>query len=157
MLKKSLIAIVVLAMALPAIAGQIKVHSPWPVTFVPQEITVIDVILDVGFFIHIKDQKPIKVSQVSNASNPFETYAGCKTTDIIANFSAKVWGKVKGLDPSKGDWSATFDGNSEVLVGAGTTNVEICVMGEKVKIEKLQGGSSDVKVADLTILVVPAS
>ena len=158
MIKKSLIAIVVLAMALPAFAGQIKVHTPWPVKYVPQEITTIDVTLDVGFFIHIKDQKPIKVHQDTTAgSNAFETYKGCKHTDVITNFDAMIYGEVTATSPAGGSWTATFDGHAETKVSSPSENVEICVMGSKVKINKLQGRSKDVKVADLTILVLPAS
>ena len=157
MLKKSLIAIAVLAIALPAIAGDIKVHVPWPKTYVPQEITTIDVILDVGFFIHIKDQDPIKVHQDTTASNPYQTYKGCKTTDVISNFDAKLFGSVKATSAAGGSWSAKFDGSDETHVHPGTTSVEICVSGSKVKIDKLQGGSKDVKVAELSIMVLPAN
>ena len=157
MLKKSLIAIAVLAIALPAIAGDIKIHVPWPKVYVAQAITTIDVTLDVGFFIHIKDQKAIKVHQDTSASNPFQTYSGCKTTDVISNFDAKIFGKVASASAAGGTWKAKFDGNDEMHVHPGTTAVEICVSGTKVKIDKLQGGSKDVKVAELTIWVLPTS
>ena len=58
MFKKSLIAIAMLAMAFPAFAGSVKIHDPWPTQYVPQEITTIDVTLDVGFFIHIIRREP---------------------------------------------------------------------------------------------------
>ena len=157
MFKKSLIAIAVLAIALPAVAGDIKVHTPWPKVYVPQEITKIDVTLDVGFYIHVKDQKPIKVHQDTSASNPYQTYKGCKTTEVISNFDAMIYGNVKSTSPAGGSWSATFDGNDETNVSAGSSNVEICVMGSKVKIDKLQGGAKDVKVAELSIMVLPNS
>jgi hypothetical protein len=157
MLKKSLIALAVLAITLPAVAGDIKVHTPWPTTYVPQAITTIDVIMDVGFFIHIKDQKPIKVHQDTSAKNPYETYVGCKTTKIISNFDAAVSGKVVGTTDAKGSWKAKFDGESTVNVGAGSQDVEICVTGTKLKIEKLAGGAKKLKVAELTVMVVPQS
>ena len=158
MVKKSLIAISVLAMAVPAIAGSIKVHTPWPVKYVPQEITTIDVTLDVGFFIHIKDQKPIKVYQDPTAANPFQTYKGCKTTGITSNFEAQVHGKVSATSPAGGSWNATIDGSEEAHVHPGNSHgFEICVMGSNVKIDKLQGGSRDVKVAELTMMVLPES
>ena len=72
MLKKSLIAIAVLSISLPAIAGDIKIHTPWPKAYVPQEITKIDVTLDVGFYIHVVDQDPIKVHQDTSAANPYQ-------------------------------------------------------------------------------------
>ncbi len=157
MLKKSLIAIAVLAIALPAIAGEIKVHTPWPVAFVKQEITVIDVIMDVGFFIHVKDQDPIEVHQDPTADNPFRTYVGCRTTDVISNFEAKLSGKGKSKSPAGGDWSAKFNGESNLVIPVGTTVVDICVTGKKVNIDKLQGGTKDFKVAEISIRVLPAS
>ena len=157
MLKKSLIAMVVLAAALPAIAGDIKIHIPWPKVYVPQEITKIDVTLDVGFYIHVKDQKPIKVHQDTSASNPYQTYKGCKTTEVVSNFEARVFGKVASTSPAGGSWSATFDGHENAHVHTGSNNLDICVMGSKVKIDKLQGGAKDVKVAELTIMVLPES
>jgi hypothetical protein len=158
MLKKSLIAIAVLALALPAVAGDLKVHKPWPTTYVAQEVTTIDVVMEVGYYIHVKDQKSIKVSQDTSAKDPYKTYKGCKTTDIISNFDAKVSGSVNAESAAGGSWSAKFNGGGSVTVPAGTTNVEICVYGSKVAIEKLTGeAGKEVKVATLHIKVVPAS
>ena len=158
MLKKSLIAIALLAIALPAVAGDLKVHTPWPTQYVAQEITTIDVVMDVGYYIHVKDQKSIKVHQNTAASDPYKTYRGCKTTDVISNFDAKISGKVNGTSDAGGDWKALFDGASSVTVAPGTTNIEICVEGKKVNIEKLKGqAGTEQKVAELHIMVVPAS
>jgi hypothetical protein len=159
MLKKSLIALAVLAITIPAVAGDVKVHSPWPTTYVPQEVTTIDVVLDVGYYIHVKDQKAIKVSQDTSATNPYTTYTGCKTTKIISNFDASVSGKMSSSSPAGGSWSAKFDGGSSVSIMADPSgqDVEICVTGTKVALEKLEGGAKNVKVAELTIWVLPAS
>jgi len=158
MLKKSLIAIAVLAIALPAVAGDLKVHKPWPTKYVPQEITTIDVVMEVGYYIHVKDQKSIKVTQDTSASDPYKTYKGCKTTDIVSNFDAKVSGSVSKDSAAGGDWSAKFNGGGDVTIPAGTTNVEICVYGKKVDIGSLTGqAGKEVKVATLHINVVPAS
>jgi hypothetical protein len=159
MLKKSLIALAVLAITIPAVAGDIKVHSPWPTTYVPQEVTTIDVILDVGYYIHVKDQKAIKVSQDTSSSSPYTTYTGCKTTAIISNFDASVSGKASSSSAAGGSWSAKFDGSSSVSIAANPAgqDVQICVTGTKVALEKLEGGAKNVKVAELTIWVLPAS
>ena len=161
MLKKSLIAIAVLAIALPAIAGDtftnIKVHD-WPTKFAKVTVTTIQVCLDVGYFIQIKDTDCIKVTQDTSASDPYKTYVGCITTDVESNFDATLTAKIK-KDPlnlgSGGDWKVKLDGGSSVHVHVGDTNVEICVVGKKVNIAKLQGGDSDVVVAEVTIQVVP--
>jgi hypothetical protein len=159
MLKKSLIALAVLAITIPAVAGDVKVHSPWPTTYVPQEVTTIDVVLDVGYYIHVKDQKAIKVSQDTSSSSPYTTYTGCKTTAIISNFDASVSGKMKSTSTAGGSWSAKFDGGNTLNIMADPMgqDVEICVTGTKVALEKLVGGAKNVKVAELTIWVLPMS
>jgi len=157
MLKKSLIALAVLAITLPAVAGDTKVHTPWPTVYVPQAIVVIDVKMDVGFYIHIKDQKAIKVHQDSSAANPYQTYVGCKTTKVISNFDAVLSGKVVGTSLAKGSWKATFNGDKKHNFAQGSSNVEICVAASSLKIEELNGGNTNVVVAELTVMVVPQS
>ena len=71
MLKKSLFAVAMLAIVMPAFAGQLKVHEPWPCAPIPQEVAKIDVIMDVGYYINIVDQKAIKVVQDTQSANPY--------------------------------------------------------------------------------------
>jgi hypothetical protein len=170
MLKKSLIAIAILAIALPAVAGDLKVHDPWPTSYVKQKITTIDVILDVGYYIHVKDQKPVEIFQDTSASNPYETYSGCKKTDVVSNFEAAISGKITKKSAAEGDWKVKFGvtGSSSnkdtIVIPAGTTNIEICASVTKFKIEKLVGstnqglgGVKNLKVAEIEVLVVPAN
>jgi hypothetical protein len=167
MLKKSLIAIAVLAIALPAVAGDTKVHKPWPTKTIYswQDITTIDVVLDVGYYIHIKNQDDIEVSQASiDGSDPFFTYYGCSESEVISNFHATITGDVVGTSAAGGSWSATFQNLTngggavdECEIWPGTQQVNMCVLGKNVKIENLleQGGEDDIKVAELTVKVVP--
>jgi hypothetical protein len=148
MLKKSLIAVAVLAIALPAIAGDMKLHDPWPTTYVPQTLTKLDVELDVGFYIHVVNQNSIKVTQ----NNGYKTYAGCSTTDVITNFAATLSASAVSTSAANGSWSVTLSPDS---VPVGTTAVEVCVSGTDVAIEALTGGTKNVKVAEVTISVVP--
>jgi hypothetical protein len=152
MLKKSLIAIAVLAIAMPALAGSIKIHDPWPTTLVKQEIATIDVQLDVGYYIHIDDQDPITVVQDTAAANPYKTYVGEKTTDVTSNFAAILECEAAAVSAAGGSWSCTL---TPALIPAGTTNVKIDVTGTDVAIENLVGGSKGVKVAEVTIKVLP--
>jgi len=153
MLKKSLLAVVVLAMAMPAFAGQIKVHTPWPCAPIPQEVAKIDVTMDVGWWINITDQKPIKVDQDTTSTDPFHTYVGCKKVDVKSNFNAQLIIEVSSASAAGGSWSGTANPNP---IGPGTTNVEFCVKGTGVKIENLTGGSTNVKVATMSVKVLPA-
>jgi hypothetical protein len=153
MLKKSLIAIAVLAIAMPAIAGQLKVHEPWPCAPIPQEVAKIDVVMDVGYYINIVDQKAIKVVQDSTSSDPYHTYVGCKKTDVKSNFSAQLLLSAASASAAGGSWSATA---TPSIVTPPLTNVEICVKGTKVNIDQLTGGAKGVKVAEVTVKVLPA-
>jgi hypothetical protein len=160
MLKKSLILVAVLAIVMPAFGTKqdTKVHIPWPMVYQKVPVTTIDVTLDVGYYIHVKDQKAIKVSQDTSSSNPYKTYTGCKTTAVQCNFDATLTAKVVGTSPAGGKWTVTLnDGPSAQLQGtAGDDSVKICVQGSKVEIGKLVGGSKNVKVAEVTIMVVPS-
>ena len=164
MLKKGLIAIAVLAIALPAIADfhpkppkdhftNVKVHD-WPTTFVPVPVTTILVCLDLGFFIQIKDTDCIKVVQDASADNPYKTYRGCVTSAVQSNFNATITASIKDTSPAKGKWKVQLNGGDHVHVPEGDSDVEICVTGEDVEIGKLHGGDEDVPVAGVTIKLV---
>jgi len=160
MLKKSLIAVALLAMAMPAFAGTIKVHTPWPCAPIPQEVAKIKVTMDVGWWINVTNQDPIKVDQDTSSTDPFHTYVGCSgKRDVKSNFNAQFVLEVKPVDfagnalPAGGNWSATADPNP---IGPGTTKVVFCVKGTDVKIENLTGGSTNLQVATLSVKVLPA-
>ena len=152
MLKKSLIAIAVLAMTIPVFAGEMKVHE-WPTTYVPVEVCKIDVVMDIGYFIHIADQDAIKVVQDTSTNDPYHNYKGSKTTDVIANFSAQLLLSAAGTSAAGGSWGATANPS---VIPTGTTSVQITVTGTGVAIDKLDGGSKNVKVAEVTVKVLPA-
>jgi len=153
MLKKSLFAVAMLAVVMPAFAGQLKVHEPWPSALIPQEVCKIDVVMDVGYYINIVDQKAITVAQDSTSSDPYHTYVGCKKTDVKANFSAQLILSAASYSLAGGSWSATA---TPSVVTPPLTNVEICVKGTKVNIDQLTGGAKAVKVAEVTVKVLPA-
>ncbi len=152
MLKKSLISIAVLTTTLPSWAGSLKIHDPWPTTLVRQEVTTIDIQLDIGYFIHIYNQNPITVVQDTISTDPYHTYTGCKITAIETNFPAQLLIEVTGASAAGGMWSGIITPD---VVPAGVTSVYICVIGTNVAIEKLVGDSKGIKAAEATILVSP--
>jgi hypothetical protein len=167
MLKKSLIAIAVLAMVLPAVAGEKKWHE-WETQYVSKEMELaIPVILDVGYYIHVVDQDPIEVTQFDGVpdESPYTTYWGCKLTDIVANFTADISGKATAVSAAGGSWSVYFapgasvdpwaDKVSNIIIPKGTTSVFICVLGTDVDISLLEGGSQDVVVAEIDLEIAP--
>jgi hypothetical protein len=154
MLKKSLIAVTVLAMCMPAFAGQLKIHGNWPCTYVAQEICKIDVIMDVGYYIQIVKQDAIKVTQDTTSNDPYHTYAGCATKEVKSNFNATLSATAAATSPAGGSWTPTI---TPTTVPAGSTQVQFCVKGTGVNIDKLVGGAKDVPVAQITVKVMPAA
>jgi hypothetical protein len=151
---------VVWGLVLPVSAGDYKLHKPWPSKTLhsQQSITTIDVVLDLGYYLHIINKNDIKVAQTSiNGSNPFFTYSGCIFTDVVTNFPTSIRGTVKATSPAQGHWSATFNGHNELSLNPGITPVQICILGEYVAIHMLIGpeAQENVKVAELTIEVIP--
>jgi len=155
MLKKSLFAVAMLAVVVPAFAGSLKVHEPWPCAPIPQEVCKIDVVMDVGYFITILDQKPITVKQDTTSSKPYSTYTGCKKTDVKSNFNAQLIVSAAASGDAGGSWSVTANPTS-IPKQKAATSVEICVNGKDVNIDQLTGGAKGVKVAEVTIKVLPA-
>ena len=156
MLKKSLIAVAILAIAMPVVAGDLKVHD-WPCSYQPQTVTTIDVVLDVGYYIHIVNQDPIKVSQDSSGSdNPYTTYYGCFNSDVDTNFNATLTASVAGTSDAGGDWSVVSGASHDVVPGAANP-IEVCVRGKNVDISALTGGATSVKVAEITFKAVPSA
>ena len=142
MFQKGLIAITVLAIALPVLAGDYKTHS-WETQYVSQEMGIaINVILDVGYYIHIVNQDDIEVSQFDGLmleESPYTTYWGCNLTDIEANFAVDITGKATPVSPAGGTWSVYFadpiyvdpqdqydNRSSSLSLPAGTSTTLIC-------------------------------
>jgi hypothetical protein len=162
MLKKSLIALVVLAIAMPAMAGDLKIHGNWPCSYVAQQVAQVNVLLNVGYYIHVVNQKPFYVDQDTTAGDPYHTYVGCFVSQVDTNFEAKITVSIKGDGPSNGKvgknstkWSITSGNNTVIPLGGG--QLTVCVKAENLAIQNLVGGSKDNVVAILTINAVPTA
>jgi hypothetical protein len=121
------------------------------VTTFTGNIQDISCMLEIGYYVNVEDQTPMLLERVANSADPFRTYYGCRTTAITCNFTLSLNAHVRATSVAEGDWSVNF---SHQALSPGTTNVEFCVRGENVHIERLQGGGR-VKVAELRIGVVP--
>jgi len=164
MLKKSLIAIAILALAMPAFAASTqKYHKPWDstttVTYHYQDVHQITVCMDVGYWIQIDYSDCIEVEQDSSLGDPYKSYSGCATdVKVTTNFAATLKATAAATSLAGGDWSATIDGYATKDVNPGETLVDVCVSGTNVEIKNLtvDGGDSDnVEVAVVTISVIP--
>ena len=163
MLKKSILMLVLAALALPAVAGDIKIHGNWPCTYVPLDVTTVNVKLNVGYYIHVVNQKAFTVDQDSTNKDPYHTYTGCFSSKVKTNFDATISASIaKSNSPANnGDakWEVTsidLDGNNVAEANA-DNNLVICVKGSNIKIENLTGGAKGVVVAHLTIKAVPTA
>jgi hypothetical protein len=163
MLKKTLIAIAILGLAMPAFAADTsttkKFHEFIPkTTYEWATVSQVNVCLDVGYWIQIDFRgKCIEVQQNSALGNPFESYSGCLDDVVVTtNFNATLKADVAAASAAGGDWSATLDGGSTYVTGgSGTFAIDICVAGTEVKIKNLDVSEDKQTVAIVTIKVLP--
>jgi hypothetical protein len=162
MLKKSLIAIAILAIAMPAFAAETnKFHKPWSstTTYNWQCVTTMNVVMDVGYWIQIDKTGDIKVQQDALLGNAFYSYSGCKSgITVKANFAAVLKATASAKSAAGGSWSGTINDASTYTYDSGmvgtTQTIKVCVSGTNVDISKLSQ-SDNVKVAEVSICVIP--
>lgn len=142
MLKKALFLGILLV---PAITGRADLPT------ITGNLQDISCLLEIGYYVNVEDQTPMILERVASSADPFRTYYGCRNTGITCNFALNLSVYVKATSVAEGNWSVT---NSHQMLSPGTTNVEFCVRGENVHIERLTGGGR-VKVAELHIGVIP--
>ena len=153
MLKKSLIAIAVLAIAMPALAGSLKVHE-WESScvYVAQDICVIDILIDVGYYIVVDNQDAITLTQAAGTNN----YSGTYTSNVDANFDAILSVSIaESGDVAISELTATITGGGTVVAGV-TSVLTVDIVANGVAIEDLIAGTTGQKIANMTISVVPA-
>ena len=168
MLKKSLIALAILAIAVPAMAANPKItekfHKPWEshTVYEWKDVTTFNVVLDVGYWIQIELEGDIEVSQDASIGDPYYSYSGClEGIEVKTNFAATIKSSAKADSAAGGDWKAKMRLNgsgvtptSTLDLAVGTSVIDICVTGLKVKIGNLPQ-ADNVKVAVVTISVIP--
>jgi len=82
-MKKALLALAVVALlGVSAQAGEIKLHE-WPCSFVSVEITSIPVVMDVGYWVKIKDQDKLRIKLVQSETD-IHAFSGC-TNMVVEN------------------------------------------------------------------------
>ena len=152
MLKKSLIAVAVLAIAMPAFAGQLtKIHD-WEVNWAKQTLASIDVVACVGYYFFLEDEDAIEVQQ-AEGKNEFE---GCSDERTVeTNFAAILYASIKGA--IKGTFKVGFSavgGPSELAIPAGETDIILCVSATKVELGSMTANECN-KIATITLQIVP--
>ena len=135
-------------------AGIVKVHQ-WPcVTLteaVSQSICDIDVLISVGYYIHLTDQDVILVGPDSSSGDPWHCFAGYKSAEIFTNFSAHLSVSIVPSGPNVGQWGASV---SPEDLSPGQSIIKIFVQGSNVDIQALAANAPQ-RVATVTLSVVP--
>jgi hypothetical protein len=153
-MKKALFAVVAAAvLAVSAQAGEIKFHE-WPMAPIPQEVTTIPVVMDIGYWVRIKDQGALKIKL---AQDSIHTYSGCTSMTVETNssltFSVSIAKVAKdGTVVVPGDYSASV---SPANIDAPGGTLSVCAKLANADLSKVPGGSKGVHVANVTLRVVP--
>ena len=151
MLKRSLIAIAVVALlATAAQAGEVKLHN-WPCALIPQELTQIPVTMDIGFWIRIKDQNKLNI-KLGQLENEVHKYKGCTNMKVETNFRAQLACSITPTGAVGGKYGCSLNPS---IVEVGNATVEVCATLSDADLGAKPGGTKNVKVADVKITVVP--
>ena len=145
-----------------------QTHAGNPIHFEPsfsettthkfQTITDINVILNPGCFINIRDNNDIEVNQSTiNGSDPFMTYYGCGQVSIFTTFPAFIQTAAKATSVAGGVWSVTLNNQDKLPIPTGATSVTVCVLGTEVAAHQLitTQAQDNVPVAEITIQIIP--
>jgi uncharacterized GH25 family protein len=96
-MKKALVAMAVVALlAVSVQAGEIKLHN-WPCTFVSVEITSIPVVMDVGYWVKIKDQDKLKIKLVQDETD-IHKFKGC--VDMVVETTSTSFSAAASAPPA---------------------------------------------------------
>jgi hypothetical protein len=137
MLKRSMIALAVVALLATGVqAGELKVHN-WPCVFQALEITTIPVVVDIGYYVVIPDQGKLKIKLAQDTST-FSNFKGCLGAGGVSkmvvktNFELSLSASVSSSIP--GTWSVhldktanNYDGPSSVTIASPGSDVYVCV------------------------------
>lgn len=159
MLKRSLVAVAVVALlAMGVQAGEIKTHT-WPCDFKALEITSIPVLMDIGYYIKIKDQDKLKIKLVQDTLINTK-FSACTDMKVESNFAAVLSCSITKTGAIDGKYSCDIKqaGVSNGAIPAGSTTVQVCatLTDAVLGVSGVPAGSTDVQVATVKISVKPA-
>jgi len=128
-------------------AGEIKGHM-WPCAPIPQEIATIPVLMDIGYWIEILNQDAvIKLRQVT-----IQTYEGCTDLRVRTNSQIRLSCSISPTGAVPGTYSCYITG-ADINPPGGNANV--CAKLSNANLTGRPGGTKDLKVAVVTVRVVP--
>jgi hypothetical protein len=151
MLKKSLFVVALVAMlAVMAQAGEIKTHQ-WPTTYAAVPITEIPVVMDVGYWVKIKDQDKLKIKLNQDG---IHDYSGCDDMKVQCNFNVILSCSISASGSVPGKYSCSI---SQPAIDAPGATVDVCATLKEADLSKTPGGTNGIQVATVKISVIPAS
>jgi hypothetical protein len=151
MLKRSLLAVAVVAMLAGSVqAGEIKTHE-WPCQFVSLEIASIPVVMDIGYYVRIKDQDKLRIKLVQDETD-IHKFKGCVDMVVETNFNLTLSCSISKTGAIAGDYSCSVDPSS---VSAGSATVKVCAELKNANLTGQPAGTKDVQVATVKIKVKP--
>jgi hypothetical protein len=151
-MKKTLVAMAVVALlAVGVQAGEIKTHD-WPCQFVSLEITSIPVVMDIGYYIRIKDQDKLRIKLVQDELD-IHKFKGCVTMVVESNFNAVLSASISKTGAIAGDYTVSL---STTAANKGSTSVDVCATLTNAVLTGQDAGTKDVQVATVKIKVKPA-
>jgi hypothetical protein len=152
MLKRSVVAVAVAALLATGVrAGEIKTHD-WPTEFIPLEVTSIPVVMDIGYYIQIKDQDKLRIKLVQDTTD-IHKFTGCTDMVVESNFNMDLSATITKTGAIAGDYSVTVDPSA---VSAGSATVQVCATLMNAVLTGQLAGTTDVQVATVKIKVKPA-
>jgi hypothetical protein len=152
MLKRSLVAVTVAALLAAGVqAGEIKTHD-WPTQYVPLEITSIPVVMDIGYYILIKDQDKLQIKLVQDELD-IHKFTGCTDMVIESNFNLVLSASITKTGAVDGDYSVTINPST---AQPGSTTVKVCATLMNANLVGQLAGTTNVQVATVKIKVKPA-
>ena len=150
-MKRSFFAVAaVTLLAMTAQAGEIKTYD-WPCQFISQELTTIPVVMDVGYWVRIKDQNKLKIKL---QQKDIHTYEGCTDMKVECNLNITLSSSISATGAVPGNYSCSLD-PADIDSPGGT--VTVCAKLTNADLSKTPGGSKDVHVATVLIKVKPIS
>jgi len=175
MIKKILFTIAVVAFLTASVqaidpGATQKWDGMWPYEYLAVPVCTIPVLMDVGYFVQVKDcgDRKIKMKQVTcesigKAADTFPCYDGCTNFEVRANFEAKLGGKlinkVKWFDDGDDSvyYASTGEGISpDIVPGTGVWFTrKVCVKAWNIQIWNAGAQGDELQVASLQITVKP--
>ena len=151
MMKGCLITAAVIAiLAVGVQAGEIKTHE-WPCQFIALEITSIPVVMDVGYYVRIKNQDSLRIKLVQDEQD-IHRFKGCTNMSVESNFALTLSCTISKTGAIDGSYSCALDPTN---CNAGSTSVQVCATLTNANLTGQAAGTKDVQVATVKIKVKP--